>query len=222
MAKFSESVVDEAALDIFEGLGYAPLHGDAIALLCDALLPKLMSGKARINDAGEKQGDDMIEIYPNLFIGNEDDYERLVKPQKGWRIVHACKEPYHRQALGYTGRAALKSHPEYLIARREHRLILNLVDAPNPAYIPEEIIDAALDFIRESVEAEHQTLVHCNLGESRSPSIGLLYLARYTDRLPTSSFAEAENTFRASYPAYNPGSGIRGFMIANWEKYTEK
>jgi hypothetical protein len=51
----------------------------------------------------------MIEIHPNLYIGNEHDYEFNVRRESGWCIVHACKEPYHRQALGYTGRAAPKS-----------------------------------------------------------------------------------------------------------------
>jgi hypothetical protein len=78
----------------------------------------------------------MKEIHPHLFVGSEQDYESVVSKQAGWRVVHACKEPYHRRALGYSGRAAPKTHPEYLIARRGDRLILNLVDAPDPAYIP--------------------------------------------------------------------------------------
>ncbi|MDZ7721064.1 MAG: hypothetical protein U5K72_19745 [Balneolaceae bacterium] len=69
----------------------------------------------------------MTEIQPNLFIGNENDYEFNVKDQEGWSVVHACKEPYHRQALGYSGRGAPKDHPEYLMAKRENRLILKLV-----------------------------------------------------------------------------------------------
>lgn len=77
----------------------------------------------------------MIEVYPNLFVGDEADY-RIVLNMSGWFIVHACKEPFHRQALGYAGRGAPKDHPEYLVAERDGRLILNLVDAPNPAYIP--------------------------------------------------------------------------------------
>ncbi|MDO9036420.1 MAG: phosphatase, partial [Methanoregula sp.] len=110
----------------------------------------------------------MIEIYPNLFIGNENDYETKVRQESGWCVVHACKEPYHREALGYSGRAAPKNHPEYLIARRGNRLILNLVDAPDPAYIPKEIIDAALAFISANLNAGSHVLVHCNEGCSRS------------------------------------------------------
>ena len=160
----------------------------------------------------------MIEIYPNLFIGTEQDYESKVKGQPDWVIVHACKEPYHRNELGYKSLGAPKGHPEYLIARRGNRLILNLVDAPNPAYIPKEIIDAALEFIHAGLSESHKVLVHCNLGKSRSPSIGLLYLSKYTDRLPK-EFSAAEREFRQIYPLYNPGAGMRGFIVKNWGTY---
>lgn len=152
----------------------------------------------------------MIEIYPNLFIGNVEDYELRVKNEAGWRIVHACKEPYHRLELGYTGRSASKDHPEYLIARRENRLILNLIDAPKPEYIPKIIIDTALQFINESL-GEYQVLVHCNLGESRSPVIGLLYLVVHTDKLDRTEFGIAESQFQKIYPPYNPGKGMYEF-----------
>lgn len=161
----------------------------------------------------------MIEISAGLFIGSEADYELSVKRQEGWCVVHACKDPYHRQALGYTGRAAPREHPEYLIARRGNRLILNLIDAPDPAYIPREIIDAALAFIGDGLKARARVLVHCNQGESRAPSIGLLYLATATDRLPVATFLEAEIAFRTIYPTYNPGRGVRGFLMTNWNTY---
>jgi predicted protein tyrosine phosphatase len=164
----------------------------------------------------------MKEIYGNLYVGNENDYENTARKSDGWSIVHACKEPYHRQALGYTERAAPKTHPEYLIARRENRLILNLVDADNPAYIPKEIIDAALNFVHEQLKADKKVLVHCNQGMSRSPSIGMLYLLKYTDKLPSNSFEEIEAGFREIYPQYNPAAGVRGFMIANWKTYTSE
>lgn len=89
----------------------------------------------------------MIEIFPWLFIGNDTDYEISVKHQENWAVVHACKEPYHRQALGYSGRACAKEHPEYLLAYREDRLSLNLVDVDNPAWISPTIIDSVIDFI---------------------------------------------------------------------------
>ena len=164
----------------------------------------------------------MIEIYPNLYIGDQNDYDLEVKYQDDWLVVHACKEPYHRQALGYRRRGAPKQHPDYLIARRGPRLILNLVDADNPAYIPKEIIDAALSFTHEGLQSGKPVLIHCNRGNSRSPGIGLLYLALYTNQLPTGSYQEAEVAFRALYPSYYPAGGIRGFLIENWSTYLSK
>ena len=161
----------------------------------------------------------MIEVFPRLFVGDQSDYDQDVKYREHWRVVHACKEPYHRQLLGYSGRAAPKYDPEYLIATRGHRLYLNLVDAPNPAYIPREIIDAALDFIHEGLQAGQSVLVHCNLGESRSPTIALLYLAQYTDRLPKDSFAVAAREFVKIYPLFRPGGGMAGFAEQNWSRY---
>jgi hypothetical protein len=160
----------------------------------------------------------MIEIHPNLFVGAQEDYEFQVKGQPDWMVVHACKEPYHRYELGYTSRGAPKNHPEYLIAKRGNRLILNLVDADNPDYIPKEIIDSALDFIKNGLSESRKVLVHCNRGESRSPCIGMLYLAAYTDKLPK-EFAIAEQSFCQIYPLYNPSFGMRGFLVRNWDRY---
>ncbi len=163
----------------------------------------------------------MIEVYLNLYVGNETDYEAQVNGKNGWRTVQACKEPYHRRALGYTGRGAPKYHPEYLIAPRGNRLVLNLVDAPDPAYIPKETIDAALAFIHEGLEAGDSVLVHCNEGMSRSAGIALLYLAVYTNELPA-DFAGAEAAFRKLYPMHSPGAGIRGYLQQNWSEYQRR
>lgn len=161
----------------------------------------------------------MIEIHPFLHVGSEVDYETLVRHRPDWRVVHACKEPFHRQALGYSGRAAPKAHPEYLIARRESRLILNLVDAPDPAYIPKQIIDAALEFIDQSLRDGANVLVHCNEGCSRAPSIALLYLLSRTDRLPHESADAAMTAFRTMYPPYMPAAGVAGFIRSQFAQY---
>jgi predicted protein tyrosine phosphatase len=159
----------------------------------------------------------MIEVFKNLYIGNQDDYEFNVKGNDEWAIVHACKEPYHRSLLGYTGRGAPKNHPEYLFARRNNRLFLNIVDVDSPDYIAKDIIDTALGFINEVLVNNTKCLVHCNQGESRSPSIGFLYLA--ANNVLSKDFDTAENEFRKLYPTYNPKNGIRGFIINHWNEY---
>lgn len=160
----------------------------------------------------------MIEVTKRLFVGDQSAYENKVRFADGWCVVHACKEPYHRQALGYLGRGAPKDHPEYLIATRGNRLILNMVDADNPVYIPKEIMDAALFFIDQSLAADKQVLVHCNQGMSRSAGIALLFLGKQ-GHIAQSSFIEAEDQFKTLYPPCSMATGIRGFLIENWDSY---
>ena len=161
----------------------------------------------------------MIEVYSRLFVGRQDDYENNVSRKAGWAVVHACKEPYHRQALGYSTAGAPKNHPQYLVARCGNRLMLNMVDAPNPAFFAKGMIDQALDFIDQMRADEQNILVHCNQGESRGPTIGLLYMAARLRVLPTDSLQAAEIKFRQLYPYYNPGLGIRGHLLQYWQQY---
>ncbi|MEN6453328.1 MAG: hypothetical protein ABFD10_03650 [Prolixibacteraceae bacterium] len=159
----------------------------------------------------------MVEITKDLFIGNQQDYESVVRYQPGWYVIHACKEPYHRQALGYIGRAASKDDPEYLMAFRENCLILNLVDVDNINFISSDIIKTALKSIDNNIPTK-KVLVHCNQGQSRSAIIGLLYLAQ-KGILTSQSFEEAEKEYEKIYPIYLPANGMRDFAKINWSKY---
>lgn len=161
----------------------------------------------------------MLEIWRGLHVGNELDYERTVQHQSGWSVVHACKEPYHRNAVGYRTPRVNDAHPESLVARRGHRLMLNLIDVPDVSLVSEQGIDAALDFIGEALAARQQVLLHCNQGRSRSPTIGWLYLVSRTNRFATQTFEQAEVEFRVLYPAYAPALGMYDFARLHFERY---
>lgn len=158
----------------------------------------------------------MTEIYPNLFVGNLIDYEQN-QSNEDFYFVQACKEPCHRKALGYTGRSADENHPEYLIAYRERRIILNMIDPPTSKYFENVLFEKSLNFIKEHLISGKKVLVHCNQGLSRSPSIALLYLATIKE-IDNSSFESAELDFIKLYPSYKP-NGIKQFLILNWEHY---
>lgn len=158
----------------------------------------------------------MIEVAPRLFVGNALDYETRVKKEKGWHVVQACKEPYHRQALGYTSRGAPRDHEEYLWANRDYRLILNMVDVEDPAFINPEMVNAAFDYI-DLVRQNGPVLVHCNQGGSRAPGLALLYLRQRTEMFEDMSLDTAEEAFRDIYPNYQPAGGIRGYLKAHWD-----
>jgi len=160
----------------------------------------------------------MIEVYPNLYIGSWIDYEKIVSGQPGWAIVHACKE-YHRITVGYKLWNVSRHHPEYLLARRENRIMLCLLDLPVSRFIKKEMIDQTLDFIDDAYNSELKVLIHCMYGRSRSPSITMLYLATRLHVLSTESFETAEKQFRSLYPRYHPNRGIREHLRRNWEQY---
>lgn len=168
----------------------------------------------------------MTQIYPNLYIGSQADYESNVFDPNQWSIVLAAKEPWHRQALGYTTRGAPKDHPNYLYLTYENKLILNLVDADNPDYIIAECIDIAIDFIDSQLAIDKKVAVFCNQGKSRSAGIGLLYLAfvgkfvLQTEEYSNSSgYGFAFSYFKDLYPNFNPSIGMEEYIKRNWDKY---
>lgn len=161
----------------------------------------------------------MKEIASRLWIGSQIDWEQIEEVDDTWAVVHACKEPYHRKALGYTGRAAPKDHPEYLIAKRGNRLILNLIDVDDPKYVAKAIVDAAMAHIDEHLAAGALVMCHCNQGASRSPTLGMLFMAH---QLPE-AFDEAETMFKAErYPDYSPAKGMQSFARENWGFYRNR
>lgn len=164
----------------------------------------------------------MIEVAPNLFVGSQDDLHYAIprnsdKPSDAWFVISAAKHPFHQQAVGYTTRAAPKDHPEYLMAVRDRRLILNLIDADDPAYIPDEIINTALHAIGYSLTFKgEKVLIHCNKGQSRAPTIAMLYLAKYTDEFAGMDYEMASDYFRGIYPTYAPARGMEEYAKAHW------
>ena len=107
----------------------------------------------------------MIRIAQRLWLGGQSDWERTVRlAREPWRVIHACKEPYHRLFVGYSGRGCPRDSPEYLWAVRGRRIALNLVDGQEPEWVPEEAVDFALDTIGKWSE-EFPVLLHCNRGE---------------------------------------------------------
>ena len=156
----------------------------------------------------------MIEVHPGLFVGSEAD-ELGTRGASEWFVGHACKEPFHRAALGYEGRGAPSDDPEYLVAHRPGCVILNLIDAPDPQFIRAEVVAAAIKAIADNL-TRSKVLVHCNKGESRAPTIALLYLALHTDRFDDCDYAAAAARFSESYPAYRPAAGMAGFARAVW------
>lgn len=159
----------------------------------------------------------MIEVYHNFFVGADADFAQ-VEQQPGWAFVQAAREPWHRQALGYAEPLPPKTNKEFLIAQRDQRLILNLVDSDSPKDFRSVLFYEALDFIEQMLYAGNiKILLHSNRGVSRAPSIAMLYLAFRLEELPGTSFDDARQEFIKLYPHYDPSKGLREFLNDKWD-----
>jgi hypothetical protein len=156
----------------------------------------------------------MKEIYTNLFIGNDDDCATfMINPE--FSIIHACKT-CHQKAIGYKG-VLPPTHPNYLIYENGTHLFLNMVDMPNELLpkFTNPIFNSAMSFIKREIQNK-KILIHCNMGQSRSPSLGLAYLS-IIGIISNNSYETAMNEFRGLYPGYLPGTGIMLYMKHNWD-----
>lgn len=161
----------------------------------------------------------MIEVFPGLFVGDANDLIHADGGNDtiaaGWFVISAAKDPWHRRALNYTTRGAPKDHPEYLIAARERRLILNLIDVDDPAFVREEIVTAAMQGINAGLSSLDKVLIHCNQGQSRAPTLALLWLKDWLKI--GASYDDAAIWFKAIYPTFEPSKGMEGYARAHWE-----
>lgn len=158
----------------------------------------------------------MVEIYKNLYVGSEYDYELNHKSFDDWFVVHACKEPYHRKALGYTGRSAPKDSPYYLFLYDIHNhLILNIVDAPDPCFFNDVMIDEAIKYCLEGLVKQKKVLIHCNQGESRAPTIALMVLRKL--KIAPSDFEDAIDYLKSIYECFSPNNGILEYARSRWD-----
>jgi len=155
----------------------------------------------------------MIQIMNNLFIGNDHDCSTC---DNSFAVIHACKT-CHQSVLGYRGSLS-SSHPNYLIYEKKNHLYLNLVDMERELLpkFTHPIMQKAISFI-EKYNNERKILIHCNQGQSRSPSIGLVYLAR-KKKINSNSYLDAKSDFIRIYRYYIPGRGIELYLKNNWKE----
>lgn len=155
----------------------------------------------------------MINVTDRILIGTEKDcsFHTLA----GWAVIHACKHPCHSNAIGYKG-SLPNNHPNYLILEKANHLFLNMVDMEQELLprFTNPIMQASIRFIDKFI-SDHQVLIHCNQGLSRSPSIALIYLAK-KGMIDNNNLNDAIKSFTKLYPGYRPANGILKYMLNNW------
>lgn len=162
----------------------------------------------------------MIEIYENIYVGNESDFY-AVKHQSNWATLHCCKNPFHCNMVGYRG-SLPSTHPNYAFCRSNNEMSLNLVDmdkfSANYLGFNKNMFEQAFAFLDEYRNKGYKILIHCNQGESRGPSIGLLYVS-YIGKYNYADFDLSVEQFRKIYPLYNPKQNIYMTIKSLWNDF---
>ena len=151
-----------------------------------------------------------------LYVGTKEEYN--IALQKGMKIVCALNRAYgyvtHQSVVGWSGRGCNTDNQYYLFKRESGAIYLNMIDSHDPKYVNDEMIDAALDFIHENIMNSNQVFIYCSLGESRSPSIALMYLL---DHELIDKNENTINEFKEKYyPGYFPKTGNLLYIKGRW------
>lgn len=154
----------------------------------------------------------MREIHERVYVANELS---CTNGNSELAVVHACKSPCHQTAVGYKG-SLNKTHPNYLVIERCNDLYLNIIDPSLPLFMP-PLFSQFLRFSKTKWDNGQKLLIHCNQGESRAPSLALLFLSKGLSVIDKSSYEAARKQFEILYPQYKPGRGIEMYFTTNWE-----
>lgn len=156
----------------------------------------------------------MRQVHERVYVGTESDCRT---GNSAWVVVHACKSPCHQRAVGYR-RSLPSDHPNYLVLEHERDLYLNIIDPPAPLF-KRPLFASFLKFAGRHWDAGSSILIHCNKGESRAPSLAMLFLAKHSHTIPGVSYDSARKEFQKIYPFYHPGGGIQVYLRAHWDDF---
>lgn len=155
----------------------------------------------------------------NLFFCNSEEYERVKESGLEFSALFCAKYPYHKEIVGY-GKSCTQDNPEYLVAHRQdrHVMALNMVDANKPEFFSDEMILKGIGFIQVELMYGRDVLVVCNHGESRSPTMCLMFLMLHGDFDYNMTHYEVFDQYKKIAPNWKPNSGILEYCIGFWDK----
>lgn len=142
-----------------------------------------------------------------------------ITDDQDWAFVHATQS-IHYKIFGWNRiiNKPNKNHPNYIYYEKDNRISLNWVDGAAHLYNWSgiETFNKILNFI-ERWSSQRKILIHCDQGLSRSPTLGLLYLAKRLKSIKHDCYTNAKHDFVKIYPNYLPG-GIGDYVSQYWDQ----
>ncbi len=151
-----------------------------------------------------------------LYVGVKEEYNDAI--QHEMKIVCALNRVNgyvcHQSVVGWTGRGCNEDNPYYLFKLETDAIYLNMIDGKDPKYVNDKMINPALEFIHQKLQAGNKVFVYCSLGKSRSPSIALMYMLEYG---LIERDSNALSVFKKDYyPNYYPKTGNSMYIKNRW------
>ena len=147
----------------------------------------------------------------NIWVGGREAVSLRHDP--AWAVVNTSKS-VHSEILGRMN----QDNPNYLVFEDDNFLSINWVDGNSNMFewtgVP--VFIKSLDFI-DKWDKHRDVLINCDKGQSRSPTVALLYLAKRIHLIPDESFEDAKEVFQTIYPSYAP-NGIADYVSNNWDQ----
>ncbi len=145
-----------------------------------------------------------MEIYNNLNIIGSNEYIDT----EGF-CIYAAKNPFW---------ADCQTNEIISSVKGKNAIAVNLVDADDPKYFKVGIFKQLVRLIADKIKMGEEVTIVCNMGKSRSASLGLLYLAAIGE-ITKESYKKAKQDFIKLYPSYSPGRGISIFLDNTWNLF---
>ena len=158
------------------------------------------------------------KLSGRLYCGDASDCHSITANEPDWFVVHACRQPCY---CAKCGENPDPTQADYLAHQEGSHLYLNLIDPPIPLF-HRQTFDSFLAFMRHAWSTGKRILVHDNKGDSRAPSLCLLFLAKCARQLPNASYDEAWDAFEqlAGEP-YTPGAGLEAWLREHWNEFPQ-
>jgi len=153
----------------------------------------------------------------DLIVGKVSELPDVFSPNL---VIVNLSSVYHKQ-YHHWEKASPSDHRCYVLHREEDLFSLNWVDGPAQYFNYQdkgpENVRFAIGFIAQALAKGKKVFICCDQGQSRSPSIALLYLA-FDNIINRESYQKAKEDFMKFYPEYRPGEGIQQFLSKHWSE----
>jgi protein-tyrosine phosphatase len=145
-----------------------------------------------------------------LYFGSNQGFKNLENKQE-FAIVHFCKSSFEKYSNNDK-----KINIQKNIYELNNELFVNIIDEKDPNYFEFEMFVNVINWLNK----REKVFIHCDYGQSRSPSFCMLYGSKILRILPN-DFLECVRIMKKIQPDFVTPSGITKFLKQNWKQFND-